>query len=269
MLFRSGVSGAGKSTFIKHILGLLTAETGSIRVFGMDPVRDLVPVLRDIGYLSEERDLPGWMRVSELMKYTAAYHPGWDSGYAGELLRSFGLDPRKKIKSLSKGMRAQAGLIAAVAHRPPLLLLDEPSSGLDAVARKDILNAIVRAVAEDQRTVLFSSHLLDEVERMSDYVALMHEGSVVLHGDLNDVKNDHHVLRIRFAAAPLETPQLEGLLSIEGADRSWTGVCNGGFDRVREELTAMGGEIVHSQNASLEEIFIARVGRKFLPSETN
>jgi ABC-2 type transport system ATP-binding protein len=122
-----GANGAGKTTLLKHLLGLLRASAGSVRVFGLDPVRDPVGVLGRIGYLSEERDLPEWMRVDELMAYTQAFHPTWDHSYARELINSFGLDPSKKIKELSKGMRAQAGLIAAVAHRPELLILDEPS----------------------------------------------------------------------------------------------------------------------------------------------
>ncbi len=168
-----GANGAGKTTLLKHLLGLLRAATGSVRVFGLDPVRDPVGVLSRVGYLSEERELPEWMRVDELMQYTQAFHPTWDASYARELLETFALDPSKKIKELSKGMRAQAGLVAAVAHRPELLILDEPSSGLDAVVRRDILDAIVRTVADDGRTVIFSSHLLDEVERMSDHVTMI------------------------------------------------------------------------------------------------
>jgi ABC-type Na+ transport system ATPase subunit NatA len=156
-----GATGAGKTTLLTHLLGLLRAATGSVRVFGLDPVRDPVGVLRRVGYLSEDRELPEWMRVDELMRYTQAYHPTWDASYARQLLESFALDPSKKVKELSKGMRAQAGLVAAVAHRPELLILDEPSSGLDAVVRRDILDAIVRTVADDGRTVIFSSHLLD------------------------------------------------------------------------------------------------------------
>ena len=193
-----GANGAGKTTLLKHLLGLLRATTGSVRVFGLDPVRDPVGVLSRVGYLSEERELPEWMRVDELMRYTQAFHPTWDASYARELLESFALDPSKKVKELSKGMRAQAGLIAAVAHRPELLILDEPSSGLDAVVRRDILDAIVRTVADDGRTVIFSSHLLDEVERMSDHVTLMHQGRVTLSGALDDVRRGYQRSRVRF-----------------------------------------------------------------------
>jgi len=171
-----GANGAGKTTLIKHLLGLLRAQSGSVRVFDHDPVRDPVAVLSRIGYLSEERELPEWMRVDELMAYTQAFHPTWDTSYAQQLLETFAIDPSRKIKELSKGMRAQAGLVAAVAHRPELLILDEPSSGLDVVVRRDILDAIVRTVADDGRTVIFSSHLLDEVERMSDHVTMIHDG---------------------------------------------------------------------------------------------
>ena len=104
-----------------------------MRIFGLDPVHHPVEVLGRIGYLSEERDLPEWMSIDQLLRYTKAYYPNWDDDYAIELLKTFNLDSAIKIKELSKGMRAQVGLVAAVAHRPRLLILDEPSSGLDAL----------------------------------------------------------------------------------------------------------------------------------------
>ncbi len=262
-----GVNGAGKTTLIKHILGLLKARSGNVRVFGLDPVRDCVSVLRRIGYLSEERELPEWMRIDELMRYTRAYHPNWDEAYAQELLGTFGLDPSKKVKGLSKGMRAQVGLIAAVAHRPELLVLDEPSTGLDAVVRRDILNAVIRAVADDGRTVLFSSHLLDEVEQMSDYISMVHEGRVVLEGSVDDVKEQHQLLSVRFPTAFDRPPQIEGILSAEGRQQTWSVVCNGAVHQVHEAVSARGGEILYSRNASLQEIFVARVGRDCVASE--
>src|SRR5438270_6511810 len=128
-----GANGAGKTTLIKHILGLLRAQNGSVRVFGVDPVADPVGVLARIGYLSEENDLPGWMRVDELIRYSRAFRPNWDDAYAEELRQSFALDPAAKIKSLSKGQLARVGILIALAYRPDLLLLHEPSSGLDPI----------------------------------------------------------------------------------------------------------------------------------------
>jgi len=256
-----GSNGAGKTTLIKHLLGLLRASTGSVRVFGLDPVRDPVGVLSRIGYLSEERELPEWMSIEELMCYTQAYHPSWDAAYARELLDTFALDPRKKIKELSKGMRAQTGLIAAVAHRPELLILDEPSSGLDVVVRRDILDAVVRAVADDGRTVIFSSHLLDEVERMSDHVTLMHQGRVALSGVLDDVRREYQRSRVRFAENFDQPPVLDTALMMEGSGRTWSVVHSGSLDQFRQSVLARGGEIVESRDATLEEIFLARAGR--------
>jgi len=256
-----GSNGAGKTTLLKHLLGLLRAASGSVSVFGLDPVRDPVGVLGRVGYLSEERELPEWMRVDELMRYTQAYHPTWDASYARELLETFALDPAKKIKELSKGMRAQAGLIAAVAHRPELLILDEPSSGLDVVVRRDILDAIVRTVADDGRTVIFSSHLLDEVERMSDHVTLMHQGRVALSGVLDDVRRDYQRSRVRFAEPFDQPPVLDTALVMEGGGRTWSVVHSGASERFRHSVIARGGEVVESRDATLEEIFLARAGR--------
>src|SRR5256886_4287285 len=134
-----GANGAGKTTLIRHILGLLKAQSGSVRVFGVDPVADPVAVLSRIGYLSEENDLPGWMRVDELIRYTRAFYPKWDDAYAEELRRAFALDPAAKIKDLSRGQRARAGLLIALAHRPQLLVLGEPSAGLDPNRRPCVL----------------------------------------------------------------------------------------------------------------------------------
>jgi ABC-2 type transport system ATP-binding protein len=186
-----GANGAGKTTLIKHILGLLRAESGSVRVFGLDPVADPVGVLSRIGYLSEENDLPAWMRVEELIDYSRAFYPAWDDAFAEELRQTFALEGRAKIATLSKGQKARAGLLIALAHRPELLVLDEPSSGLDPIVRRDILHAVIRTVADEGRTVLFSSHLLEEVEQVADHVTMINHGRIVLSGPLTEIRESH------------------------------------------------------------------------------
>jgi ABC-2 type transport system ATP-binding protein len=188
-----GANGAGKTTLIKHILGLLRAQSGSVRVFGLDPVADPVGVLSRIGYLAEENDLPGWMRVDELIRYSRAFRPTWDDHYAEELRQSFALDLTARIKNLSKGQKARVGILIALAYRPDLLVLDEPSSGLDPIVRRDILGAIIRTVADEGRTVLFSSHLLEEVEQVADYVTMINKGQVVLSAPLSEIREAHRV----------------------------------------------------------------------------
>lgn len=150
-----GSNGAGKTTLIKHILGSHYAQSGSVSVFGLDPVTDPVGVLGRIGYMSEDRDIPAWMRVQEIIGFTRSFYPAWDTGYAAELLELFELDPKQKIRYLSRGQAARVCLLLALSHRPELLVLDEPSSGLDPVIRRDILTAIVKTTSDDGRTVLF------------------------------------------------------------------------------------------------------------------
>lgn len=195
-----GANGAGKTTLIKHILGLLRAEGGSVRVFGVDPVADPVGVLSRIGYLSEENDLPGWMRVDELIRYSRAFYPAWDDAYAKDLRQSFALDAATKVKDLSRGQRARAGLLIALAYRPELLVLDEPSSGLDPIVRRDILGAVIRTIADEGRTVLFSSHLLDEVEEVADHVTMISAGTIALSAPIAGIRDSHGSLAKAFVA---------------------------------------------------------------------
>ncbi len=257
-----GANGAGKTTLIKHLLGRFKPESGSVRVFGFDPVTEPVAVLSRIGYLSENRDLPGWMRVDELLRYTQAFYPNWDPAYAEELRRQFGLDPRAKIKTLSRGENAKAGLLIALAYRPELLLLDEPSSGLDPVVRRDILEAIIRTAADEGRTVVFSSHLLEEVERVADDMAMIFNGKVVLAGPVDQVKENHHRLVLRFDAPQSSAPKLPGVLSLTGSGQEWTAICNGKRDEAVAAAAHAGGRVVAEGEPSLDEIFVAWAAAK-------
>lgn len=254
-----GGNGAGKTTLIKHLLGMLRAEQGTVRVFGQDPIANPVGVLGRIGYLSEDRDLPDWMRVRELMNYTQAFFPNWDERYAEELREAFDLNPDARIKTLSRGQRARAGLLAALAHRPPLLVLDEPSSGLDPVVRRDILSAIIRTIAEEGRTVLFSSHLLDEVERVADHVAIIHQGRLLLTASMEDVKDRHRRMTLRFNEPHERPPVLVGAFSHSGGGFEWTYLCNGESNQLRSAAATLGATVVGDASLSLDEIFVSQV----------
>ena len=252
-----GENGAGKTTLIKHVLGLLRAESGSVRVLGRNPVDDPVGVLAQIGYLSEEDNLPGWMRLHELLRYAGAFYPTWDAAYAESLRREFGLDSNAVVKNLSKGQRARAGLTIALAYRPPLLVLDEPSSGLDPIVRRDILGAIIRTIADEGRTVLFSSHLLGEVERVSDRVAMIKAGRIVFCDTMDEIQETYHRVTLRFGAPRDTAPLLSGALDWTGRDREWGSVCRGRSEQIEALAHAVGGDIVAMVPASLDEIFVA------------
>jgi ABC-2 type transport system ATP-binding protein len=254
-----GVNGSGKTTLLKHVLGLLRAQTGSVRVFERDPVAEPVGVLSRIGYLSEENDLPPWMTVAELIRYTRAFYPSWNDEDAEKMRRQFGLETNARIDTLSKGQKARAGLLAAMSYRPDLLVLDEPASGLDPLVRRDILGAIVRTIADEGRTVLFSSHLLDELERVADYVAMIDRGRIVFSTALDDLQANHRRLTLRFAVARSHPPEVRGALSWEGAGQEWTAVCQGTTGELQAAASACGARIVEEHPVGLDEIFVARM----------
>ena len=255
-----GENGSGKTTLIKHVLGLLKAQQGAVRVFGLDPVADPPAVLSRIGYLSEEPDLPGWMRVGELIRYVSAFYAGWDVEYAARLRAEFALDLGAKVKTLSKGQRARAGLLCALAYRPQLLVLDEPSSGLDPIVRRDILGAIIRTIADEGRTVLFSSHLLAEVERVADRVAMICGGRILFCDTLDHIKAAHERVTLRFNQAMSAPPSLAGALAWEGSGRDWTTVYAGRATTLLDAAAGLGAEVVDRAGLSLDEIFLARAG---------
>lgn len=257
-----GENGAGKTTLINHILGAYTPQQGSVSVFGLDPTKHPKEVLSRIGYLSETRDMPRWMRIEQFLKYMSAFYPSWDMDYANQLLKQFELDPKRRIKDLSRGELARTGLLVAVAHRPDLLLLDEPSSGLDPVARMDILSVIVRSVADEGRTVLFSSHLLDEVERVADDVCMISKGRVILNDTLEGIWNRFHILEVHKSGDSLDFCGIEGILRVSKLGHGYQVLYGGTLEEGKERIHKKGGEIVSIQQPSLEEIFVACVKHK-------
>jgi ABC-2 type transport system ATP-binding protein len=254
-----GENGAGKTTLIKHLLGSLCPDEGTVTLFGKEPTSDPAYTLEKIGYLSEDRDLPLWMRVRELMRYTQAFYPDWDEDFAQQLLQQFRLSPDAKIRNLSRGEKARAGLLVALAHRPELLLLDEPSSGLDAVSRNDILTGVVRAVAVEGRTVVFSSHLLDEVERVVDDVAMFNQGKLELLMSMEDLREKHQRRVVKFSDSMDAFPELECVLHKEGEGDEWAVVTYGNSETTRNELEQAGLTILEESVPSLNTVFIARV----------
>jgi ABC-2 type transport system ATP-binding protein len=254
-----GSNGAGKTTLIKHILGSHYAQRGWVKVFGLDPVAEPVKVLGRIGYMSEDRDVPSWMRIGELIDFTRTFYPAWDSGYATELTSVFELDVKQKIRDLSRGQTARVCLLLALSHRPELLVLDEPSSGLDPVIRRDILAAIVRTTTDEGRTVLFSSHLLDEVERLADRVAILHQGRILLDQKLEDIYESYHRVTLRFDRSFSIAPALEGSLHSDGNGNEWTYVVRGQKDQLLAASSQLNATVVAELPLSLDDIFVCNI----------
>jgi ABC-2 type transport system ATP-binding protein len=255
-----GTNGAGKTTLIKHVLGLLRPQAGSVAVFGLDPVAEPTSVLSRIGYLSELHELPEWMRVDELLRFTRAFYPTWDEDYAQSLRQTFELDSGRAVKELSKGQHARLGLVLALAHRPELLVLDEPSSGLDPLVRRDILRAIIRTIADEGRTVLFSSHLLDEVERVADHIAIIERGRIVENDSLELLKEKFHKVYVRFEAGLAAPPKTNGFFDWQGEDTLWSAFFRGAAADAESDAARLHAHLLERSTPSLEEIFVALVG---------
>ncbi len=168
-----GRNGSGKTTAIRMLLGLLPATRGEARVLGHDSAT-LPPGMRGrIGYLAEGHPVFGWMRAGDMGRFEASFHAAWNQRLFGSILEHFGIDPKAKAKSLSRGQRAGLCLACVLAPDPELLVLDDPCLGLDPVARHAFLEAVIMLTRDKQRTIFFSSHLLPDVERVADHIAIL------------------------------------------------------------------------------------------------
>jgi ABC-2 type transport system ATP-binding protein len=197
-----GPNGSGKTTTIRLALGLLRPLGGTIRVLGHDVPRDVVAALSRIGYVPEQPHLDQTLTISELLRFTAAFYPSWDQTWAERLLRDFELDPARPFGKLSKGQKGKVMMLLALAQRPALLMLDEPTDGLDPVVRRDMLAALLDYVAQHGATVFVSSHLVHELERICDWVAVMDRGNLVSELPMERFKAG--IKRLRVAGAPTE-----------------------------------------------------------------
>jgi len=261
-----GENGAGKTTTIQLLLGLIKPDAGRLDVLGLDPTKLGLDVRRRVGYVPEAPVLYDWMTVAEIGWFAAGFHldsEGSTSGYQyryNELTRAFELPARKKIKTLSKGMRAKVSLSLAMASDPALLILDEPTSGLDVLVRRDFLESMVD-LAGAGRTVVLSSHQIVEVERVASHIALLHAGKLILAQPLDELKARTFLLSVTFAsrdhpAAPPEGRSLE-LIDASDAPRQAQWLVRAADRAACEIIRALPGvEALQIETPSLEEIYI-------------
>ncbi|WP_182871267.1 ABC transporter ATP-binding protein [Rhodopirellula sp. JC639] len=262
-----GLNGAGKTTLIRHLIGSMKALHGSVQVLGQDPTIRPERLLAKIGYMSEEDSLPKWMRISDLIGFCRSVYPTWSDDYCGELCEMFDLSPGAKLKSLSKGGRARAALLAAIAHRPELLILDEPSSGLDPIARADILEAIIRTVADEGRTVLFSSHLLEEIDRVCDQIALIHDGVLLESIPAASLPERYTECFYRTDSPSARPPQIPGSFGAMGDASEWSVLIDSENEASPSTTTSIESgaarwELVRRQPATVHRWFAGRVQRQ-------
>jgi len=272
-----GENGAGKTTTIQSLLGLVVPDQGRVEVLGLDPAKHGLHVRRRAGYVPERPCLYEWMTVSEVGWFAAGFHtqspggaPGYEARYQG-LVKGFDLPPKRKIRQLSKGMRAKVSLALALASEPEMLILDEPTSGLDVLVRRDFLESMVD-LAGGGRTVVLSSHQIGEVERVASHVALLHGGRLILAEPLDDLKSRRYLITLNFSSRdhPIAPPAglpIE-LIDVDDTPRQARWLVHASEPSDLEALQALPSVVdVDVTTPSLEEIYIGYMRRR-TPSES-
>jgi ABC-2 type transport system ATP-binding protein len=251
-----GRNGAGKTTTILTLLGLLRPDAGEIEVLGLSPARDALEIRRRVGYMAEDQVMFGWMRIRQLLGFCAPFYPTWDAQLAGELLRRFDLSPKARVRHLSKGEGRRLALLLALAHRPELVILDDPTLGLDPIMRREFLRDVVEHLQGRGVTVFFSSHLLYETEPVADIVAILDKGGIVRESPTEELRED--VKRLVLPAESYERLRsLPGALDVRRSDRRVAVVVEGAATALEEARGAgVRPEVV---DLNLDEIFEAYV----------
>lgn len=204
-----GPNGAGKSTAIKTFLNILRPTSGRAEVLGVDSRRLGPPELRQIGYVSENQQLPEWMKTGAFLDYCKPFYPGWNDADADALVRAYGLPLDRPLRSLSRGMKVKAALAASLAYRPKLIILDEPFSGLDVLVREQLIESLVERTPE--ATILLASHDLAEIESFATHVAYLNEGRLEFVEEISSLFDRFREIEVTAENAPLAEPPREWL----------------------------------------------------------
>ena len=257
-----GLNGAGKSTTIRMLMGLIRRHAGEARVLGLDPARQEVELKRRVGYVAENPAFYEWMTVAEICAFVAHYRQGtWDARRAEDLMRKFRLQPDVKLKHLSKGQRAKTALVLAMAFDPELLMLDEPTSGLDPLARREFIEGVLAEFQESGKTIFISSHLVNELSGLIDYVGILHEGRLLYSGPADEFRASVRRLRLTFGDAPPPDVRCDGLLRRKSNGRD-TVLSVRDFDetRILTQLREYHPADIQIEPLNLEDSFVEFIG---------
>ncbi len=253
-----GANGAGKSTTIRVLMGLVHQDSGEVRVLGHRMPAEQVAAKWDIGFASEDMRLYDSMTLDWHMSFMRSIYPNWDASYAQLLLKRFGLRAEQKMKGLSHGQRVKASLLLVLARKPQLLVLDEPTTGLDPVARHEILRELTGVMAEEGRSILFSSHNTQDVEQISDQITFIDRGRIIDSMDKETYLDRWRRLRLEVPLG-IELPPLPGIVGVQRQGRLAVATSNAFVPDLAHAYEHTGVRVQSIESMTLEEIFVANV----------
>jgi len=253
-----GANGAGKSTTLRILMGLLHQDRGEVRVFGRRMPQDAAAAKWDIGFASEDMRLYSNATLDWHLRFVRSIFPSWDQQYAEVLLKRFDLQAEHRIKGLSHGQRVKAALLLVLARRPRLLVLDEPTTGLDPVVRHEVLRELTDVMREDGRSVLFSSHNTLDVEQISDQITFIDRGRIVESRDKETFLERWRRLRVELPSG-LACPALPGVVSVTQSGRLAVATTNAFDDALPHAYESAGIRVQSVERMTLEEIFVTVV----------
>ncbi len=248
-----GINGAGKTTLIRLLLGLIRPDDGRCLVDRIDPCEDALAIRRRTGYMAENQTMYAWMRVGELIEWVSRFYPDWDMGFADQLREQMRLDADAKVGALSKGQTSRLALLLALAHHPGLVILDDPTLGLDPIARRDFLRDVIGYLQAAGVTVFFSSHLLYEIEPICDRVAILHDGRIIKCSPVDELRETVKRLVLE-PAEGANVADVPGLLDVESRNGRWA-VTVEDVQAARESLATMARGEPAVVDLNLDEIF--------------
>lgn len=257
-----GRNGAGKTTTIKTLMGLLRSDSGTARVFGI-PVTDAdrsIEIRRRIGFVTEDKELYPYMTVEQIIRFTRPFFPKWRDDLEKRYLKMFELPPKRKIPDLSKGMRSKLMLLLAISRGAELLILDEPTDGLDPAATEDVLRELVAIAASEGTTMFFSSHQLSEVELIADHIGIIDRGKMIVAGSLDDMKVHYQRLQVVFKeTVAIPARWADGVESVRQEGRVVSILASHNVDAIVEQARSLPGTAVERFPVTLKEIFLEHV----------
>ena len=250
-----GPNGAGKTTLIDLIFGMGSPDAGTIKVCGYDHERDEVAVKQRAAYVGPDLNFIAWGKIGRAIRFNRGFRPTWDDGYCARLMQDFGISADDRIGTLSFGGRTKLALLLALAWRPPLLVLDEPTTGIDAHSKQAVFAEMLNIVRDEARTVFISSHQISDLERFADRVGVLHKGRLVAEGSTGELV-DRHVQAEWVAENADAFAHTPGLTVQERDGPNWRGVVDT-LTCPLHTLAARGARDVRTQPLTLEDLFLA------------